>query len=235
MEGLDSIDITPMYDRTRLLLGDEGVEKLKKANICICGVGGVGSYVLEAICRMGVKSITVIDKDKVDATNINRQLVASWYTVGMDKAEVAKVHVETVSPQTKVNAVVDYIDSVNVEKYITKDFDYVIDAIDSISSKIAIIKRCKELDVPVISSMGMANKLEPLKIKVADISKTSVCPLARIIRKRLKELNISNVKVVYSEEEPTKNAKNILGSVSYVPSVAGLVIASEVARDITNV
>lgn len=234
MEGLGNIDITPMYNRTKELLGEESVDKLKKANICICGIGGVGSYTLEAICRLGVKSITVIDKDKVDATNINRQLVASWYTVGMDKAEVAKVHIETVSPQTKVNAVVDYIDSVNVEKYITKDFDYVIDAIDSISSKIAIIKRCKELGVPVISSMGMANKLEPLKIKVADISKTSVCPLARIIRKRLKELNIEKVKVVYSEEEPTKNTKNILGSVPYVPSVAGLVIASEVVKDIID-
>lgn len=234
MEGLENIDTAPMYNRTEMLLGKSSVDKLKKANICICGVGGVGSYALEAICRLGVNSITVIDKDKVDPTNINRQLVASWYTVGMEKAEVAKVHIETISPRTKVNAVVDYIDSVNVERYITKDFDYVIDAIDSISSKIAIIKRCKELGVPVISSMGMANKLEPLKIKVADISKTSVCPLARIIRKRLKELNIDKVKVVYSEEEPIKNRDGILGSVPYVPSVAGLVIASEVVKDITN-
>ena len=234
MEVFENIDVEPMFNRTKLLLGEQNLQKIRHANVCICGVGGVGSYVLEAICRMGIESITVIDKDKVDASNINRQLVASWCTVGMEKAEVAKVHIETISPKTKVNAIVDYIGVANVEKYITGDFDYVIDAIDSIASKIAIIKRCKELNIPVISSMGMANKLDPLKIKVADISKTTVCPLARIIRKRLKELNIKDVKVVYSEEEPIKNESNILGSVPFVPSVGGLVIASEVVKDIIN-
>ncbi|MBR5228066.1 MAG: tRNA threonylcarbamoyladenosine dehydratase [Clostridia bacterium] len=221
-----------MFDRTSILLGEQAVEKLKNANVCICGLGGVGSYVLEAIARIGVGKITVIDKDVVDASNINRQLVASWYTVGMEKTEVAKVHIETVNPKAQVNAITDYIDTVNIEKYITEEFDYVIDAIDSIASKIAIIKRCKELNIPVISCMGMGNKVEPLRIKVADISKTQVCPLARIIRKRLKELNISDVLVVYSEEEPIKNNQNILGSVPYVPSVAGLVIASEVVKKI---
>lgn len=229
---LSNIDITPMFDRTSILLGEQAVEKLKNANVCICGLGGVGSYVLEAIARIGVGKITVIDKDVVDASNINRQLVASWYTVGMEKTEVAKVHIETVNPKAQVNAITDYIDTVNIEKYITEEFDYVIDAIDSIASKIAIIKRCKELNIPVISCMGMGNKVEPLRIKVADISKTQVCPLARIIRKRLKELNISDVLVVYSEEEPIKNNQNILGSVPYVPSVAGLVIASEVVKKI---
>ena len=227
---MENVDITPMFDRTEALLGVENVDKLKKSHVCICGIGGVGSYVLEAIARIGVGKITVIDKDKVDATNINRQLVASWYTVGMEKVEVAKVHVETVNPTAQVQTVCDYIDIGNVNQYITKDFDYVIDAIDSISSKIAIIQRCKELGIPVISCMGMANKLEPLKIKVSDISKTSVCPLAKVIRKRLKDLNITNVKVVYSEEEPRKNEQRKLGSVPYVPSVAGLIIASEVVN-----
>lgn len=231
---MENVDITPMFDRTEALLGKQNVEKLKAANICICGIGGVGSYVLEAIARLGVGRITVIDKDKVDATNINRQLVASWYTVGMEKTEVAKVHVETVNPTAQVETICDYIDSANVNEYITDKFDYVIDAIDSISSKIAIIQRSKELNIPVISSMGMANKLDPLKIKVADISKTSVCPLAKIIRKRLKDLGITKVKVVYSEEEPKKNEQRKLGSVPYVPSVAGLVIASEVVKDICH-
>lgn len=229
---MENVDITPMFDRTEAILGKQNVEKLKGSNICICGIGGVGSYALEAIARIGVGHITVIDKDKVDATNINRQLVASWYTVGMEKTEVAKVHIETVNPMCKVSAICDYIDVGNVNEYITDKYDYVIDAIDSISSKIAIIKRCKELELPVISCMGMANKLEPLEIKVADISKTSVCPLAKIIRKRLKDLGISKVKVVYSEEEPKKNEQKKLGSVPFVPSVAGLVIASEVVKDI---
>lgn len=231
---MENVDISPMFDRTKALLGEQNLEILKNANICICGIGGVGSYVLEAIARVGVGKITVIDKDKVDATNINRQLVASWYTIGMEKVDVAKVHVETVNPLCKVEAICDYIDVGNVNEYITGKYDYVIDAIDSISSKIAIISRCKELNIPVISCMGMANKLQPLKIKVADISKTSVCPLAKIIRKRLKDLGIDKVKVVYSEEEPKKNEQKKLGSVPYVPSVAGLIIASEVINDLCN-
>ena len=229
---MENVDITPMFDRTEALLGKSNVEKLRNSSICICGIGGVGSYVLEAIARIGVGKITVIDKDKVDITNINRQLVASWYTVGMEKTEVAKVHVETVNPLAQVDAICDYIDIINVNEYITDKFDYVIDAIDSISSKIAIIQRCKELNIPIISCMGMANKLEPLKIKVADISKTSVCPLAKIVRKRLKDMGITKVKVVYSEEEPKNNEQRKLGSVPFVPSVAGLIIASEVVKDL---
>lgn len=232
MEGLEGIDITPMFDRTSLVLGKDNIEKIRNSNVCICGIGGVGSYALEALCRMGINKITIIDKDVVDATNINRQLVASWCTVSMPKSEVAKIHVETINPKAYVNAITEYIDVANVSQFITTDFDYVIDAIDCISSKIAIIKRCKELHIPVISSMGMGNRMEPLKIKVADISKTNTCPLARLVRKRLKELNIQGLKVVYSEEEPVKNVENKLGSTPFVPPVAGLIIASEVVKDI---
>ena len=232
---MENVDITPMFDRTKALIGEQNVDKLRNCNICICGIGGVGSYALEAIARMGVNNITVIDKDKVDVTNINRQLVASWYTVGMEKTDVAKVHVETVNPGAKVEAIFDYIDIGNVNEYITDKFDYVIDAIDSISSKVALIQRCKELNIPIISCMGMANKLDPLKIKIADISKTTVCPLAKVIRKRLKDLGINKVKVVYSDEEPIKNEQKKLGSVPFVPSVAGLIIASEVIKDLISI
>lgn len=233
MESDNQFDISLLYERTAGVIGKENIEKIKKANICIIGLGGVGSYTLEALCRSGVGNLTVIDKDKVEPTNINRQLVASWYTVGMYKADVAKVHIETINPNAKVVVINEYIDPVNVNEYINSSFDYVIDAIDSIASKVAIIKRCKELNIPVISSMGMAKKIEPLKIKVADISKTSVCPLARIMRKRLKELDIHNVKVVYSEEEPVKSDVT-LGSISFVPGTAGLVIAAEVIKDLIS-
>ena len=221
-----------IYQRTALVIGNENIEKLKNTKICICGIGGVGSYTLEALARIGVGYLTIIDKDNVDITNVNRQIIATVDNVGKSKVEEAKKRIKSINPNIQVTAVKDFIDETNVEKYITEDYDYVVDAIDSVESKIAIIKKCKEKNIKIISSMGMANRLEPLKIKVSDISKTEVCPLAKVIRKRLKEEGIKQVKVLFSTENAIKTQSKTLGSVSFVPSVAGLVIASEIVNEI---
>ena len=228
------MDLEKIYDRTEIVLGKEKLEILKKSHVVICGIGGVGSYTLEALARIGVGHITVVDKDVVDITNINRQIIATVDNVGNSKVEVAKKRVSLINPAIKVEAVKEFIDESNIPMYITKDVDYVVDAIDSTESKIALIKYCKKEDIKIISSMGTANKLDPLKLTVTDISKTEMCPLAKIVRKRLKEEGITKVKVVYSTEPAIKTNTTILGSVSFVPSVAGLIIASEVVKDLTN-
>lgn len=224
-----------MYERTKILIGKENVELLKKSKVCIFGVGGVGSYAVESLARIGIGNITIIDKDVVDITNINRQLIAMSTNIGNSKVEEFKKRICDINPDIKVTAIKSFVDDTNVDKYITSDMDYVIDAIDTVESKIAIIKRCKKLNIRMISSMGMANRLDPLKIKIADISKTEVCPLAKIIRKRLRLEKISKVKVVYSMENPIKVEGKTLGSVSFVPSVGGLIIASEVVKDLINI
>ena len=221
-----------IYDRTDIVLGKENTEKIKKLHICICGIGGVGSFVFESFVRLGVKQITVIDKDNVDITNINRQLIALSSNVGVSKVECAAQRAREINPDVKINVIHDYISVDNVDKYITKDMHYVIDAIDTVDSKIAIIKKCKTENIPVISSLGMANRLDPLKIKISFIEKTTMCTLANKIRKILREENISKVKVVYSDEEPIKTNSDKLGSIPYVPGTAGLVIVSEVIKDI---
>lgn len=227
------MELENIYSRTEIVLGNQAIEKLKNANVCICGIGGVGSYALEALARIGIGNITIIDKDIVDVTNINRQIIATVDTVGNSKVDVALKRINSINPDINVHPIQVFVDENNVNEYITDKFDYVIDAIDSVDSKVALIKRCKEINVPVISSMGTANKLDPLKLKVTDISKTEMCPLAKIVRKRLRAEGIEKVKVVYSTEEAVKTNTNILGSVSYVPSVAGLIIASEVVKDMT--
>lgn len=223
-----------IYQRTKLVIGNENLAKIKDSNICICGIGGVGSYALEALARTGVGNITIIDNDNVDITNINRQLIAMVDNVGNSKVEEAKMRIKSINPQIKITSIQAFIDSYNVEKYITDEYDYVVDAIDSVDSKIAIIKTCKAKNIKLISSMGMANRLDPLKIKVADISKTEICPLAKVIRKKLRDENIRKVKVIFSTELPVKVINGKLGSVSYVPGVAGLVIASEIIKDLIN-
>lgn len=227
-----SENIEDIYQRTELVIGKEGVNKLKNSKVCICGVGGVGSYVVEALARIGVGNLTVIDKDVVDITNINRQIIATMENIGKPKVAVIKERINSINPNIIVQSIETFLDESNISEYITEDFDYVVDAIDSINSKVELIKYCTKNNINVISSMGMANKIEPLMIKVSDIYKTSVCPLAKIMRKKLKENGIKKLKVVYTEEIPIKNDTNVLGSVSFVPSVAGLVIASEVVKDI---
>jgi len=224
--------VEEIYNRTLLLIGETNLQKIKNSKVCICGVGGVGSYVLEALARTGIGKITIIDKDDVDITNINRQLIATLDNVGKSKVEEAKKRIKSINPEIQITSIQDFIDDTNTEKYITSDYDYVIDAIDSVDSKIAIIKRCKQSGIKIISSMGMANRLDPLKIKIADIAKTEMCPLAKVVRKKLKEQGIQKVKVVFSTEVAIKSDGKKLGSVSFVPAVAGIVIASEVVRDI---
>lgn len=228
------MEINNIYSRTEIVLGKEKLEKIKDSNICICGIGGVGSYSLEALARVGVLNITIIDKDIVDITNINRQIIATVDNVGKSKVEESKKRIKNINPAINVKAIQDTVNDSNINKYITTQFDYVIDAIDDVEAKISLIKRCKEINIPIISSMGTANKLDPLKLKVTDISKTEMCPLAKIVRKRLRMEGINKVKVVYSTEQAIETNTKILGSVSYVPSVAGLIIASEVVKDITT-
>ena len=223
-----------IYQRTKLVIGAENLAKIKNLNVCICGIGGVGSYVLEALARTGVGHITIIDNDNVDITNVNRQLIATVDNVGESKVEEAKKRIKTINPQIQITIIQAFIDSYNVEKYITDEYDYVVDAIDSVDSKIAIIRTCKAKNIKLISSMGMANRLDPLKIKVADISKTEICPLAKVIRKKLRDENIRKVKVVFSTENPIKGIDGKLGSIAYVPGTAGFVIASEVIKDLIS-
>lgn len=225
--------------RTELLLGKEGIEKLKNAHVAVFGIGGVGSFAVEAIARAGVGKISLIDKDIVDITNINRQLLADFTTIGLIKTEVMKKRILAINPLCIVN---DYNIFFNEESYSIffekQSYDYIIDAIDTVASKIFLINSAYKNNIPIISSMGMGNKLQPTMIEVADIHKTSVCPLARIIRKEAKEKRIKKLKVVYSKELPIKinNPSNtkLVGSVSFVPSCAGLIIAGEVIKDIVN-
>ena len=220
-----------VYQRTEQILGKENLEILQKANLCIIGIGGVGSYTIEALARTGIGNITIIDKDIIDATNINRQLIATKNNIGNIKVEEAKIRIQQINPNVNVNSICDKINEDNITKYITEEYDYIIDAIDDVSGKIAIIKRCKEINIPVISCMGTANKLDPMKLKIADISKTEMCPLAKAVRKKLKEQGITKVKVVFSTEQPKKD-KDVLGSLAYVTGTAGLIIAAEVVKDL---
>lgn len=226
------------YQRTQIIIGKENIERIKDMHIVICGIGGVGSFVLEALARIGVGNLTIIDKDVVDATNINRQIIALQSTIGKYKVDVAKERILDINPKAKVKTICINITSDNIDEIISIDdnIDYVVDCVDNIEAKIAIISKCNNKNIKCISCMGMGNKINPLDIRVSDIYKTNTCPLARIIRKKLKELGINKQKVIFSVEKPIKNDSNsnVLGSISFVPSVAGLIIASEVIKDTLN-
>ena len=226
------------FARTELLIGKNGLEKLNKSNIAIFGIGGVGSYVAEALARTGVGKIIIIDKDDIDITNINRQIHAMSSTVGKSKVEVMKSRMLDINPNIKVDAIKENFPNENIN-FFSNDIDYIVDAIDSISAKIELILKANELNIPIISSMGMGNKINPTQIEVSDIYKTSICPLAKVVRRELRKKNIKKLKVVYSKEEPINiNLKDgkikTIGSISFVPSVAGLIMASEVVKDILN-
>ena len=234
----ENINLEKIYDRTKLILGNDKFHKLKNVKIVILGIGGVGSYTLEALARVGIGNIVIVDKDIVDITNINRQLIATTKTIGLKKVDVAKERIKDINPN--INVIEKYltINKDNIKDIITEDVSYVIDCIDDFEAKIEAIEYCYTNNIKIISSMGMANKLNPLDIKVADINKTIQCKLAKKVRKRLKELNVNKLKVAYSIEETKKINKELiidsnLGSVSFVPSVAGLIIASEVVKDLT--
>lgn len=226
------------FARTELLIGKNGLEKLNKSNVAIFGIGGVGSYVAEALARTGVGKIIIIDKDDIDITNINRQIHAMSSTVGKSKVEVMKSRMLDINPNIKVDAIKENFPNENIN-FFSNDIDYIVDAIDSISAKIELILKANELNIPIISSMGMGNKINPTQIEVSDIYKTSICPLAKVVRRELRKKNIKKLKVVYSKEEPINiNLKDgkikTIGSISFVPSVAGLIMASEVVKDILN-
>ena len=226
-----------IFQREEILIGKENVEILNNKKVLLFGCGGVGSFVLEGLARAGVGTIDLVDKDVVDITNINRQLIATHATIGRDKVEVSKERIVSINPNAKVNTYKIFFDETTTEIDFSK-YDYIIDAIDSVKSKIEIIKRAKEANIPVISCMGTGNKLDPFKFEIKDISKTTVCPRAKVIRKELKNLRISKVKVLFSTEEPRPPQKSgdgiIQGSISFVPSVAGLMIAGEVIKDMIN-
>ncbi|MBO3443237.1 tRNA threonylcarbamoyladenosine dehydratase [Clostridium sp. CCUG 7971] len=227
--------------RTGLIIGDEGLEKLKNSNVIVFGVGGVGSFAAEAIARAGVGNLTIVDFDDVDITNINRQLPALHSTVGKYKVEVMKERILDINPDINIKAVRKVYNKDTSEEILTEDYDYVIDAIDMVTSKIHLIETCKSKGLEIVSSMGMGNKLDPTKIVVTDIHKTSMCPLAKVMRKELKDRRIKKLKVVYSTEQPQELKKKIMngkkitpGSTSFVPSVGGLIIASVVINDLLN-
>lgn len=214
------------FERTEQLLGS--LEKLNNAHVAVFGVGGVGGYVVEALVRSGVGEITVVDKDVVSLSNINRQIIALHSTVGMPKVEAIKARALDINPSVKVNTYEMFFLPETASSFDFSVFDYVVDCVDTVAAKIEIAVRAKEAGVPVISAMGAGNKLDPTLFEVDDIYNTSVCPLCRVMRKELKSRGVDSLKVVYSKEEPIRTEG--VGSVAFVPSVMGLIIAGEVIK-----
>ncbi len=222
-------------DRQRALLGDMQTEKLKNISVLIFGVGGVGSFVVEGLSRCGIGKISIVDFDTVSLSNINRQIIADTTTVGKKKVDVAKERINKINPACVVDTYDVFVTNENVEEIIYKASpDYVVDAIDNVTAKIAIIEYCVKNNIKIISSMGTGNKLDPSRFRICDISKTSVCPLARVIRHELKVRNITKVDVLFSDEVPVRNTGNTPASISFVPSVAGLMIAGHVVKTVID-
>ena len=234
------------FSRTALMFGEGAVEKMRKARVAVFGIGGVGGYTAEALARSGIGTLDLIDNDDVSVSNINRQIYALTSTVGKPKVAVAAERIKDICPDTVVNEYNCFFVPDTADMFDFSVYDYVVDAIDTVTGKLEIIKRAKAAGVPVISAMGAGNKLDPTAFRVADISKTKVCPLARVMRYELKKLGIKGVKAVYSEEEPIKPDVNpddpqseyrrsIPASNAFVPSVAGLIMAGEVIKDIAGI
>lgn len=230
------------FERSRLLLGQKALNILKNSRVAVFGVGGVGGFAVEALVRTGVGAIDLIDNDTVSESNLNRQIIASINTVGRAKVDVAAERILSINPDCRVTTHKMFFLPENADTIDFTEFDYVIDAIDTISGKLALAKKATEAKTPIISSMGAGNKLDPTAFEVADIYSTSVCPLARVMRRELKARGIKRLKVVYSKEQPLKplaeisddGKRQIPGSVSFVPSVAGLIIGGEVIKDLTG-
>lgn len=221
------------FYRTELLIGKNSLEKLQFSRVAVFGVGGVGSFTVEALARAGIGSIDIFDGDKIDVTNINRQLIATHENIGEDKVLAMKKRILSINPDIKVVANKCVFGKENHEEYDFEKYDYIVDAIDMVSSKILIITKANSLGKKVISSMGMGNKINPSLIEIDDIFSTSVCPLARVMRRELKKRNVNSLKVAYSKEKPIYTPSNkVNASISFVPSVAGLLIAGEVVKDL---
>ncbi len=227
------------FSRTEMLLGQEGMERLAASTVAIFGIGGVGSFVAEGLARAGVGHLVLIDNDVICLSNINRQIHATADTVGRRKTEAMRERILGINPEAVVDRIDDFYLPENGEKFFRQDYDYVADAIDTITGKIHLVLQCHERGIPIICSMGAGNKLEPARFEVADIYDTSVDPIARIMRKKLKEHRIPHLKVVYSREKPIAagsgdpaGTRAVPGSISFVPSVAGLIMAGEIVRDL---
>lgn len=220
------------FERTALLIGETAIEKLSKCHVAVFGVGGVGGYVIEALARSGVGHFTLFDSDVVSISNINRQIIATTDTIGRLKVDVMKERILSINSSALVDVFPLFITEDNILDISFDKFEYVIDAIDTVKSKIAIIVKAKQNDKPIISSMGAGNKMNPMGFVVSDINKTEVDPLAKSVRLQLRKLGIKGVKVVYSRELPIKTGASVPGSNAYVPSAAGLLIASEVITDL---
>lgn len=230
------------FSRMEILIGDRAMKKLSQARIAVFGLGGVGSYVVEALARCGVASLTLVDHDTVSVTNINRQLYALRSTVGKSKVQIAKARIRDIDEGILVHTYETFFNEDTCGIFDFSTFDYVVDAIDTVTSKLLLIEKAKASNTPIISCMGTGNKLNPSKFEITDISKTSVCPLAKVMRTELRKRGIRKVKVLYSKEKPIKPGDNgerkgtaerpVPGSVSFVPSIAGLMIAGEVVNDL---
>lgn len=222
------------FSRTENLIGRDALKKLESCHIAVFGVGGVGGFVVEALARAGVGKIDLIDSDTVDITNLNRQIIALHSTIGKQKVEVMKQRVLDINPKVEVNTFPILFLPQNSDQFDFSKYDYVIDAVDNVTAKIELVMKCHENGTQIICSMGTGNKLDPLKFEISDIYKTSVCPLAKVMRYELKKRGIKKLKVLYSKEPPIKNPNEprVPSSISFVPSVAGLIIASEVIKDI---
>ena len=223
--------------RTELLIGKDKINILQHSCVVVFGLGGVGSYVVEGLVRAGIGNIAIIDNDIVDITNLNRQVIADTSSVGKLKVDVEEERMLKINPNINILKIKDFVNKDNLQNIMntiknTFSIDYLIDAIDTVGSKLAIIQYCNENGIKLISCMGTGNKLDARKFEIADISKTSVCPLAKVIRKEVKKLNIKHLKVLYSTEEPIKTDFNAPASISFVPSIAGLLIAGEVVREL---
>lgn len=229
-----------LFTRTHMLIGAEAAEKLKNSRVAVFGIGGVGGYAAEALVRSGIGSLDIIDKDVVDITNINRQLIADITTVGKDKVSVMYERLRFINPDAEINPIKMFYMPDNAEEINLNDYDYIIDAVDNVTAKIELIKRAKCNNIPIISSMGTGNKIHPELLEIVDIYKTSVCPLARVMRRELKKRGIEKLKVVYSKEEPMKaviseNGRNAPASAIFVPSCAGMLLACEVVKDLCGI
>ena len=244
------------FSRTELLIGKEGIEKLKNSKVAIFGIGGVGSFVIEGLVRAGVENFVLIDDDKICLTNLNRQIIATRKTIGKYKVDIAKERILEINPNANVEVYKEFYMPDSKTNIINKELSYVVDCVDTVTAKIGIIMQAKKGNIPVISSMGTGNKLDPSKFEITDIYKTNICPLAKVMRKELRKRNIDSLKVIYSEEEPIKPddtsssscktncicppgtkrkctiRNQVPGSISFVPSVAGLMIAGEIVKDI---
>lgn len=229
-----------MFSRTKLLLGENALEKLNNSRVAVFGIGGVGGFTAEALVRSGIGTLDIIDNDTVDISNINRQIIANSKNVGKDKVDAAEARFKEINPNVIINKHKCFYTPETANQFDFSQYDYVVDAIDTVTGKIQLVMQAKESNTKIISSMGAGNKIDPTAFQVADIYKTSVCPLARVMRQELKKRGIKKLKVVYSQEKPIKpdiartGTKQIPGSVAFVPSVVGLIIAGEVIKDLVK-